>query len=74
MIASLGVGLGRGVHIGDDDLAHLVVDLVEDAHRLHSLGLLVVVARGAQVVDGNDLVSVNQEQMDQGYERLNTTA
>src|ERR1700722_2590463 len=50
----------RLVHLGDDDLADLRIDLAEDAVRLHLLRLIEVVLGGGDVVHRVGLEAVDE--------------
>src|SRR5437870_5636527 len=59
-----------GVHVGHDDLAHLVIDSLEDPELQHAFALAAVVIARCQIVHRRRLVSVNQEQLQQGHQAL----
>lgn len=60
------------VDVGHDDLADLLVDVAEDAVRLHLLGLIDVVLGGRHVVHDLGLEPVDQPEVDQIHEALLT--
>jgi T5orf172 domain-containing protein len=58
------------VDLGDDDLAHLRVDLAENAVRPHLCDLVLVVLGRGHVVHRVGLEAVHQEEVDEGHQTL----
>src|SRR6516164_183595 len=64
------LGDARVVHLGDDNLADLLIDLAEDAVGFHLRGLIEVVLGRGDVNYRVGLEAVDEPEVDQGHQAL----